>query len=251
MKYLAGNWKLNKSPNAAREFASQFKSLLKTTSADWQWVIFPQALAVDATLAAFQTSTVQVGVQNIFGEGEGAFTGENSAAVAFEMGARFCLVGHSERRQLFGEGDAQVAQKIRYAQKAQLIPLACIGETLEQRTAGQTSAVIEHQLASALSGCDPSKPLWIAYEPVWAIGTGQVATVEQVAEVHALIRSQLRSHKTPMTSPILYGGSVKPDNAERLAAQPNVDGFLVGGASLNASSFFEIGKATVLSSAPA
>ncbi len=244
MKYIAGNWKLNKSPAAVRDFASQMLPLIKGVSKDLQWVVFPQMLAVEAALSAFKSSPLNVGVQNFYFENEGAFTGETSATVAVEMGVRYGLIGHSERRQYFHETDETVAKKVKCALQANVTPVLCIGETLEQRLAGETSAVIQKQLAVGLAGITAESSLWVAYEPVWAIGTGRVATTEQVAEVHALIRRQLPSQNTP----ILYGGSVKPDNAQLLAAQPNVDGFLIGGASLNASSFFEIGKAALAAS---
>jgi len=243
-KIVAGNWKLNKGPQETNAFATQLCELLKTelqTGAPkaTQLVVFPQTLVLASAVQSFSGSSVAVGGQNIYSESTGAFTGENSAAVLRELGATHVLIGHSERRQIFGETDMLLAKKMWMALKAELLPVFCVGETLEQRQSGQTESVLTAQLQNGLAGIDRNETFWVAYEPVWAIGTGQVASPQQASEAHAFIRSFLG--KT-CEAPILYGGSVKPENAMAIAQQPHIDGFLVGGASLDPRSFFEIAK---------
>jgi triosephosphate isomerase len=178
-------------------------------------------------------SAIAWGAQNASEHAQGAYTGEVSAAMLAEFGCRYVLVGHSERRQLYGEGDAQAATKFAAVKKAGMTPILCVGETLEQRDAGQTEAVVARQL-----GAVEFKDAVLAYEPVWAIGTGRVATPEQAQAVHAFLRRKVSSD-----TPILYGGSVKPQNAAAIFAMPDVDGGLIGGASLVAKDFLDIVKA--------
>lgn len=237
-KIVAGNWKLNKGPKETLEFATRLKELLKNQRPAFEMVIFPQALCVASAVQAFAGTGVQVGGQNTYSELSGAFTGENSLSVLKEMGATHVLVGHSERRQIFGETDDLLAKKMAQALAVGLTPVLCIGETLEQRQTGKTESVLRTQLDGSLKGIEKSAAFWLAYEPVWAIGTGQVATPEQASEAHRFIRNHLGAS---CTAPILYGGSVKPDNAKSIGQQPHIDGFLVGGASLEAQSFFAIG----------
>jgi triosephosphate isomerase len=179
---------------------------------------------------------VQFGVQNVHWEQSGAFTGETSAEMAASAGARYVLVGHSERRQLFAETDAEVARKTQAVLRAGLIPVVCVGETLEERRAGEAARVVARQLGSVLDAVRQAPEIMIAYEPVWAIGTGETASPEDAQAMHAAIRPQLAQVRSG-TVPILYGGSVKPENAATLLAQPDVDGVLVGGASVDPQSF--------------
>ena len=236
-KIFAANWKLYKSPNDTRVFFTQFKQVSKKTTGEL--VFFPSAISLEATATALQGSSIKWGAQNCFTQAQGAYTGENSAQVVKEMGGSYILVGHSERRQIFGETDALIAEKVAFVQGIGLTPMLCVGETLDEREAKKTYRVLETQLELGLSKADNTKPLVIAYEPVWAIGTGKVATPEQVAETHTDV-FQILQRLEFSTSPILYGGSVKPDNAAGLIKQPHVNGFLVGGASLDPQSFIEI-----------
>lgn len=249
MKIIAANWKLYKGPKEAEIFFSEFTSLLNEnlqSKVEVQVLVFPPALALTASLAAklkFKCSgkdaAILIGGQNCYSELEGAFTGENSAKVLKEIGADWVLLGHSERRKLFAEDDELIAKKFTKVQELGLKPMLCIGETLQEREAGQTPGVIERQLTKGLHSAKGNN-FAIAYEPVWAIGTGKVATLEQVAEAHAQVRSQLTKMGFSSEVAILYGGSVKPDNAKALIRVPEVSGFLVGGASLEPQSFFEI-----------
>jgi triosephosphate isomerase len=201
--------------------------------------LFPLAEAV-------RGSTIRLGAQNVFFEPQGAFTGEVSAAMLAETGATYVIIGHSERRHTIGhhEDDRMINLKVRAARKAGLTPILCVGETLEERKAGQTLDVLTFQLAAGLVGCPVSGPddLVVAYEPVWAIGTGQHATPAQAQEAHAHLRGELRRLAGGVADGIriLYGGSVKPDNAAALLAQPDLDGGLIGGASLKAETFLGI-----------
>lgn len=233
-KIFAANWKLHKSPSETRRFIADL--LPRISGVLDQVVLFPPASSWEACGTALLSRDVQWGAQNIWSQGQGAFTGENSAAILRELGGRWALVGHSERRHVFGEQDAVLADKVAYLQDLDLTPLLCIGETLDQRNSGKTDEVNRAQLEAGLKKANRQKKVVVAYEPVWAIGTGQVATQDQVAQAHAFV------HRTLVglgfaEAPILYGGSVKPDNAAGLIAQPHVDGFLVGGASLEVDSF--------------
>lgn len=205
-------------------------------------VILPPALSAYVVAEATKVSQVRWGGQNCYFENSGAFTGENSPAVLAQMGAKFCLVGHSERRQVFCESDEMFTKKVASVQAQNMIPILCVGETLDDRRWRRTKEVIGRQLKSGLASVDAEKEVWVAYEPVWAIGTGQVATPDQVEEAHTFLRdilSGLLGARATQT-PILYGGSVKADNASGLRALNNVNGFLIGGASLDLSQFLKI-----------
>lgn len=242
-KIFAANWKLHKNPFETRDFFSDFKSQIKTLSKNEnrEIVFFPSSSCLEALSQSVAGSEIKWGAQNCHSEIQGAFTGETSAQVVKDLGGHYILLGHSERRTLFAEKDEGIAKKLTLVQKLDLIPLLCIGETLPEREAGKTNQVLESQLQKDLAGADPTKALVIAYEPVWAIGTGKVATVDQVREAHLEISQILgRLGFSPSTS-ILYGGSVKVGPlAKEFLALPHVAGFLVGGASLEATSFKQI-----------
>jgi len=233
--FIAGNWKLNKTIAEAEELIG---ALLPRVGAveDVDVVICPPFLALQAAVDSTRGSAVQVYAQNMHEKDSGAFTGEVSAPMLFELGVYGAIVGHSERRQLFGETDEGVARRAAGALEAGLWVIACVGETEAEREAGETEEVLRRQ-AGVL---EAHEQLVLAYEPVWAIGTGKTATPEQAQEAHAFLRGLI-------DVPILYGGSVKPDNAAELLAQPDVDGALVGGASLDVESFAAICKAAAQS----
>ncbi|MFP5519073.1 MAG: triose-phosphate isomerase [Bdellovibrionia bacterium] len=236
----AANWKLHKTPEQAQNFLRELSQSYKPHHND-KVVIFPPALLAGVFSQELQNSTMGWGLQNSYSQEQGAFTGENSAGTAKVMGAQYVLVGHSERRSLFAERDELLAEKVKLAQSLGLQVVFCIGETLEQREKNQTRSVLIEQIRKGLKSAQ-AKNLIVAYEPVWAIGTGKVATPEQVAETHTWIAQILKDHSLDLV-PILYGGSVKPDNAAVLKQQAHVAGFLVGGASLEVSSFLGIIKA--------
>jgi triosephosphate isomerase (TIM) len=242
---IAGNWKMNKGPKSARMFCREFAQIAPVS--DRTVIIFPPDIALTVVRADLAEHQVSVGVQNVHWEAGGAFTGEISAPMAREAGAEYALVGHSERRHLFGETDQETAQKVAAVRDAGLTPVLCVGETLEERRAGRLEEVIRRQLDAGireLADADFDR-LIIAYEPVWAIGTGETATPEDAAEAHRHLRAQLRQRvgDAADTVPILYGGSVKPDNASELLAASDVDGVLVGGASLDPRDFARIAMA--------
>lgn len=240
---IAGNWKLNHGPPETKRFFERFLPLLP--AATGTVAFFPPAISfASAREALAGRSDVLLGVQNVHWETEGAFTGEISARMAADAGAAFALVGHSERRHLFGETDTDTALKTRAVLDAGMTVILCVGETLEEREAGLAFNVVERQI-DAVSGILDSSDLQrlaIAYEPVWAIGTGRTASPADASEVHGHLRAVLdeRWGDEARTIPILYGGSVKPDNSAELLAAPDVDGLLVGGASLDAESFAAI-----------
>ena len=238
---IAGNWKLNLGPTQAVALSRELASGLADRG-DTEVAVFPSALAIPSVIAALDGSGISVGVQEIHDELAGAFTGTNSASFAREAGCSWALIGHSERRQLFGETDEAVGRKVRAALGTGLLPMVCVGETLDQRDAGQVQSVVTRQLSVALGTLRPDEAVTvtIAYEPVWAIGTGRTASPEQAQEVHAALRAWLRDRYPAFVAEqarILYGGSVKPANAAELLGQPDIDGALVGGASLKADSF--------------
>lgn len=243
---LAANWKMNHGPTEARAFMAAFLAAY-TARTDRTVVIFPPALALASVRAALAgRSDVLLGVQNIHSEDTGAFTGENSAPMARDAGASIALVGHSERRHVFGETNDATARKCAAAFRHALVPMLCVGETIEQREAGQTEAVVLRQLREGLAlveGADLARVL-VAYEPVWAIGTGRTATPADAAAVHAVIRRELakRSGSADVARqiPVLYGGSVNRENARALLDAGDVDGLLVGGASLEPTSWSAI-----------
>jgi triosephosphate isomerase len=208
-------------------------------------ILFPSALAFAAAKSAIaERPDIRLGVQNIYSAEKGAFTGENSAAIALDAGAGFVLVGHSERRHVFAETDAETAEKVKRAGSHGLVPVLCVGEKIEEREAGQTDAVCVRQLRAGLAGLPPEvlQSVIIAYEPVWAIGTGRTATPQDASAAHAAIRAELRTiaGNAGASIPILYGGSVNAANAATLLSAPGVDGLLVGGASLEADSWATI-----------
>lgn len=241
----AANWKLNKIPLEAEEFFRGWKSL-EGPHRKSSIIVFPPALCAETVARLAGLSHVQWGGQQASTEKQGAFTGENSVDTLSKMGATYLLVGHSERRHLYNETNLDCAKKVLLAQTLGLIPMLCLGETLADRKAGKTNAVLGEQLTSGLSVAIKEKPLTIAYEPVWAIGTGVVAEPDQVREAHAFIREQLiqlRGPELAESTPILYGGSVNAQNCKGLAQIPNVDGFLVGGASLDPVTFSQVAGA--------
>lgn len=238
-KIFAGNWKLNKSPKEARAFVGD---LIQKKKAAAQLVIFPSAVCLEAVAENAIAAGLAFGLQNAHFEAKGAFTGENSAAVSKELGATYVLIGHSERRTLFKETDELINKKVKQALVLGLTPMICLGETLAERESDRTIEVLEYQLAEALKSVSNSANFVIAYEPVWAIGTGKVASLEQITEAHHQIFKKLKSLGFSEQTPILYGGSVKPDNSKQLLGIPHVDGFLIGGASLEVDSFLAIAE---------
>src|SRR5262252_9591454 len=241
---FAANWKMNHGPSAARAFVAEFTAKWPPRS-DRTVILFPPALSVSTVAAALVSRPdIGVGVQNIWTEDKGAFTGESSAPMSRDAGARFVLVGHSERRHVFGETDAQTALKCAAAERSQLTPVLCVGELLAQREQGETETVVLRQLEAGLAKLSAIAiaSMAVAYEPVWAIGTGKTATPNDAAVVHDGIREALEAHvgQAATTIPILYGGSVNPGNAGALLAARNVDGLLVGGASLAADDWARI-----------
>jgi len=239
--FCAGNWKMNKSLGQAAEYVRQLRESA-TAEEQKHLVILPPALVAYEVANGLKASDISWGSQNCYFETSGAFTGENSPLLLKEMGARFSLVGHSERRQIFAEPDDLLAKKVSALQNLGLIPILCVGETQDDRRWNRTQEVIVRQTRLSLASADPTKPIWLAYEPVWAIGTGQVATPEQVEEAHGILRRALKEWSAASAEriPILYGGSVKGENAASLAALNNVNGFLVGGASLKVDDFLSI-----------
>lgn len=234
---FAANWKMHHGPTASRAFVAGFLARF-TRRPDRTVVLFPSAVSVHPVVAARANRTdIKVGVQNIHTEEKGAFTGETSASMARDAGAEFALVGHSERRHVFGETDAETARKCAVALANGLTPMLCVGETIHQREAGATIDVVIGQLRAGLAELDRGgvASVTVAYEPVWAIGTGRTATPADAAEVHAVIRRMLGDvgGRDGESVPILYGGSVNRQNAASLLAAQDVDGLLVGGASLD------------------
>ena len=242
--FIAGNWKMFKTVQDTTVYMKELRGLVKDVN-DVTVVIAPPFTAIHAAAEAARNSDVAVSAQNMSWEREGAFTGEISAAMIKEAGAQYVIVGHSERRTLFGENDVTVNRKTTAAIGASLTPIVCIGETLEQRENNETMDVLDRQIKGGLDGLSGDKvaSLVMAYEPVWAIGTGRTATPAQAGEAHTHIRSRLRQWFGATAADgclLLYGGSVKPDNIRDLMAQADVDGALVGGASLDVRSFHDI-----------
>ncbi|AKU90460.1 triose-phosphate isomerase [Vulgatibacter incomptus] len=245
-KFVAGNWKMHLSVAEGVALVTELRALLDGV-AGVRVAVAPAFTAIHPVADALRGSLVEIGGQNVHWEKQGAFTGEVSPEMLVEAGATCAIVGHSERRQLFGETDEGVRKRARAALDAGLTPIVCVGETLAERDAGRTLEVVGAQVRAGLEGFDANDlaKLAIAYEPVWAIGTGRTATSAQAQEVHAAIRAILRELVGDAADcvPIQYGGSVKPENAAELMAQPDVDGALVGGASLSAASFAAIVRA--------
>jgi len=243
---LAANWKMNNGPTAAKTFMDAFLASYAPRT-DRTVIIFPPAVSLTTVAAAASARTdVLAGIQNIHWAEKGAFTGEISAPMAADAGARVVLVGHSERRHIFGETDAQCAKKCLAASRAKLAFMLCVGETIEQREAGETASLVTRQLREGLSQTPDliSADFMLAYEPVWAIGTGLTASAGDASAIHTVLRSELcqmigtRGDEIP----ILYGGSVNSINAASLLGAPEVDGLLVGGASVEASSWLSIAQ---------
>jgi triosephosphate isomerase (TIM) len=241
---IAGNWKMYKTVAEAVAFTGELR-LLVQDEAGVEVVVAPPFTAVYAVAQAAAGSPIAVAGQDVYWEREGAYTGEVSAGMLREAGATYAIVGHSERRRLFHDSDAWVNRKVRAALGAGLTPIMCIGETLEEREGTQTLAVLDRQLKDGLDGITGAQvgSLVIAYEPVWAIGTGRNATPQQAGEAHSHIRGRLRQWfgaDAAEACRVLYGGSVKPDNIAELRVQPDVDGALVGGASLEVRGFHSL-----------
>jgi triosephosphate isomerase len=245
-KLMAANWKMYKTPDQTRDFFRNFLPLISDHTRD-EIAVCPPFVCVPAAVDAAKGSNIAIGGQNLHWEKEGAYTGEISAGMLLATGCTHIIIGHSERRQYFGETDDTVNLKLKIALEAGLTPIVCVGEVLEEREAGLTEDVLRRQCLRAfhaISGRKAGK-LVVAYEPVWAIGTGKTATPQLAAEAHVLIRGEAAKafgDKLADSLRILYGGSVKPENAKALMSEEEIDGALVGGASLNANSFAAIIK---------
>jgi triosephosphate isomerase (TIM) len=242
--FIAANWKMHKTVLESVSFIKEFRKLAEKVH-DVEIVVAPPFTSLRPVVEAAHASTIGVAGQNVHWERQGAFTGEVSAGMLKEAGAEYVIIGHSERRQLFGETDESVNRKLTASVAAHLTAIVCIGETLAQRDGNETLAVLDRQIKQGLDGltADQIAALVVAYEPVWAIGTGRNATPEQAGEAHAHIRARIRQWFGGTAADqchIIYGGSVKPENIRELASLPDVDGALVGGASLDVRSFFEI-----------
>jgi triosephosphate isomerase len=242
---VAGNWKMHKGPAEARAFVQELLREIQNSEAKQRpdVAVFPPFTALPVVAAVLKGTLIAYGGQNCHWETTGAFTGEVSPGFLAELGCRYVLLGHSERRTLFGETDENCRKKLLAAVAADIEPILCCGETLSERESGQTFAVVERQLHAALAGLPPAASFTVAYEPIWAIGTGRTATPAQAGEAHGLIRGWLTRNLSPDVGEqtrLLYGGSVKPDNFGDLLSQPDVDGALVGGASLDTASFRDI-----------
>ena len=242
--FIAGNWKMFKTVHDGVVFAKELRGLVKDVH-DVSIVVAPPFTAIHAIAEALRNSNVEVGAQDVYWEQEGAFTGEVSARMIKEAGAEYVIIGHSERRRLFGETDATVKKRIAATLVATLTPIVCVGETLEERERDETMAVLDRQIANGLDGLTPAQvaDLVVAYEPVWAIGTGRNASAAQAEAAHLHIRTRLGERFGGHAADhchILYGGSVKAENIAELISQHNVDGALVGGASLDVESFGQI-----------
>ena len=241
---IAGNWKMNKNATETKKFAEELKAILPR--AKWcDVVVCVPFVNIPAALKAFKDMRVAVGAENLYYEPNGAYTGEVSADMLRDLGVKYVIIGHSERRQYFCETDVTVNKKVHAALDAGLHPIICVGESLEQREMGVTMELIALQVKSALSGvaADRVRKCVIAYEPIWAIGTGKTATAEQAGEVCSAIRATIRGlygARVARSVTIQYGGSMNPKNAAELLAQPDIDGGLIGGAALKPDQFVDI-----------
>jgi triosephosphate isomerase len=243
---IAGNWKMNKTLSEAVDFVRQLKPLVADVR-DIEIIVAPPFTALQAISREIEGSTIELAAQDVFWEASGAYTGEISPIMLKDVGCRHVIIGHSERRQYFGETNESVQKKIKASLAMGLHPIICVGEALEEREAGRTFDMVKNQVIQCLEGFSPDEMerMTVAYEPIWAIGTGKTATPQQAEEVHAFIREQLAQITNRQVSEevrIQYGGSVNPDNISDLMVQPNIDGALVGGASLKAESFSRIVK---------
>ena len=246
--FIASNWKMFKTVRETVAFVTDLRAAVKDVTGV-QIVVAPPFTAVHAAAVALGDSNIGVSAQDLYWEKEGAFTGEVSAAMIKEAGAHYAIIGHSERRQLFGETDVMVNRKVSAALTNGLTPIMCVGETLEERERNETLAILDRQLKGGLEGVAGAQlpTIVVAYEPVWAIGTGRVATAAQAGEAHAHIRTRLRQWfggDAADKCRVIYGGSVKPGNIRELIAEPDVDGALVGGASLEVKGFADIVKSS-------
>jgi len=244
-KLVAGNWKMYKDKSETFELISQLKEKLKENTPGVEIAICPPFTSIELSCEMIKNSPIKLGAQNMHSEIEGAYTGEVSAKMLKSFGVEYVILGHSERRTYFKESDEFINQKIKRAIEFEIKPIFCLGETIEEREAERTLEVIDEQLTKGLSGVSrlDLEKIVIAYEPVWAIGTGQTATPEQAQEAHFFLRKKLAElYDTEISErvKILYGGSVKPENAKDLFKQPDIDGGLIGGACLNADSFYQI-----------
>ena len=241
---IAGNWKMNKTASETKKFAEELKAIMPR--AKWcDVVVCVPAVNIPTAIKAFKDVRVSVGAENVFYEKSGAFTGEVSADMLKDLGVKYVIIGHSERRQYFGETDFTVNKKVLAALETGLHPIICVGESLEQRELGITMELIALQIKSALAGvsADKLRRCIIAYEPIWAIGTGKTATAEQAGEVCSNIRAAIRGlygARVARSVTIQYGGSMNPKNAAELLAQPDIDGGLIGGAALKPEQFVDI-----------
>ena len=248
-RLVAANWKMNGSGGFANDFAAALVPALEGLDAGVEVVVAPPSILVPAVrdaLREHQGRRISIGVQNVSEWDCGAYTGEIAASMAVDQQCSFAIIGHSERRSLFSEDDASINRKLHQALSAGLEPILCVGETLAEREAGEALAVVERQVAQALAGMEAGdwRHLCIAYEPVWAIGTGRTASAEDAQQVHGHIRQWLeRQGGSAADVPIIYGGSVKPESAADLFAQPDIDGGLIGGASLKPADFAAICRA--------
>jgi triosephosphate isomerase len=247
-KFIAGNWKMNLNREQAVALAKAVEDQSTDLTRTVDLAVFPPSVYLEAVRVPLGGTAVTLGAQNMYNQPNGAFTGEISAAMLVDMGCKYVILGHSERRQFLGETDQIVNLKVQAALAAGLIPIVCVGELLAEREAGQTSAVIRKQFEGSLAGiaADQFAKVMIAYEPVWAIGTGKTPTNAEVEEVHSDLRKMITSRYNAGVAErvrLQYGGSVKPKNAKELLSLPNVDGALVGGASLVASDFLAIAQA--------
>ena len=238
---IAGNWKMNKTTSEARDLATKLIPLVSGVK-DREIVLAPPFTALSAVNEAIKGTNLALSAQNLFWEDKGAYTGEISAEMLLDLGCKYVIIGHSERRQYFGETDGTVNKKVRQALNKGLLPIVCVGELLAERESGKANDVIDRQVTGALAGVTDAemRKIVIAYEPVWAIGTGKTATPEQANEIHAFIRQKVKSMYTAEVAEglrIQYGGSVTPENVSALMAKPDIDGALVGGASLKPESF--------------
>ncbi|MDX2127677.1 MAG: triose-phosphate isomerase [Chloroherpetonaceae bacterium] len=244
-KFVAGNWKMNKTVSGSIALASEVIRAIGHKELNCQVAIAPTFLALDSVHEVIKNSPVKLSAQNCHFENDGAFTGEISASMLKSVGCEFVILGHSERRQFFGETDGIINQKVKKVLSEQLEVILCVGETLAERDGGVTEKVVERQVRGCLVGISDTElaKITIAYEPVWAIGTGRTASPAQAEEVHAFIRSLLTalySATSAENMTIQYGGSVKGSNAKELFSMPNIDGGLIGGASLKAEEFVQI-----------
>lgn len=244
LPFIAGNWKMNKTVGEALELVKALKVSLSGVEGV-EVAVAPPFTALYPVAQELRNSIIELAAQNLFWEEKGAYTGEVSPLMLREVGCQYVIIGHSERRQYFGETDETVNRKIRSAIRSDLKVIFCIGETLEEREGGKTFSVIERQLVEGLKGIEEEimGKIVIAYEPVWAIGTGRTASPQQAGEVHRFIREKIEklySKRTSETLRIQYGGSVTPENIKALMAEPGIDGALVGGASLKAETFTRI-----------